>query len=513
MRYDVIVVGAGLGGLTCAALLTQKGLRVLVLDKDLHPGGTSYVFQRGAYKFPMGPLSFSYPGYVSSLLASLGLKEPLEFQRNHFQLIAGDLDLVYSVTPKTLQQELAKKFPREADGLETFFQELEKAIKLVHDIYLWHPDYLPEKLSPLQEKVVQSEYSESRKTRILSWSHAFSGDVLRKYLKNKLLVNFLGSMGTGEPVMSFLTLAVMWNIMSVEGIWYPSWGIQGISDRLAEIIRAGGGGLWLGMPVKRIVVENGQARGIMTADDGFIGADWIVSNADFKTTFLELIESAAVPGEFLERVRNTPYTGSELCVYLGVEAEKIDLSQMRATHLFYCARPGQTEETEPRTDGLNLESKEIEVCRWTDNEPGQAPPGYVGLILRVGFDYDHFARFRTGEKKRAPEYRAYKTELALKLVRVVENIIPGLSGAIELMEVATPLTYQDWGHRYQGSIAGWSWGADWTGNFGRKLLVETPVRNLLTVGIYAASELFMGGVPTAMRTGELAARLILENKI
>ena len=117
--------------------------------------------------------------------------------------------------------------------------------------------------------------------------------------------------------MSFLTLAMMWNIMSVEGIWYQSWGIHGISKRMAEIIRAGGSELWLGMPVKRIVVENGQARGVVTADDGFTGADWIVSNADYKTTFLELMEPTAVMGEFLEKVGSAPYTGSELCVYLG----------------------------------------------------------------------------------------------------------------------------------------------------------------------------------------------------
>ncbi|MCX8160574.1 MAG: hypothetical protein N3G18_06555, partial [Candidatus Saccharicenans sp.] len=85
----------------------------------------------------------------------------------------------------------------------------------------------------------------------------------------------------------------------------------------------------------------------------------------------------------------------------------------------------------------------------------------------------------------------------------------GLSEAIELMEVATPLTYQDWGHRYRGSIAGWSWSGEWTQSFERKLLVETPVRNLLMVGIYAASELFMGGVPTALRTAELVSHLIL----
>lgn len=81
-------------------------------------------------------------------------------------------------------------------------------------------------------------------------------------------------------------------------------------------------------------MRNGQARVVLTDDDGFIGADWIVSNADGKTTFLELIGLADIPSEFLERARHTPYTCSELCLYLGVDTEKTDLSRVRATHLF-----------------------------------------------------------------------------------------------------------------------------------------------------------------------------------
>lgn len=161
-------------------------------------------------------------------------------------MIVGDLDLVYSVSPDDLRQELARKFPREAAGLEAFFQQLHKAMKLAHNIYLWHPDYLPEKLISLQEKVVRADYSESQKARILSWSNSFSEAILRKHLNVQFLLNFLGPMGTGEPTMPFPRLAMMWNNMSVDGIWYPSWGIHGISQRLVETIRAGGGELWLG---------------------------------------------------------------------------------------------------------------------------------------------------------------------------------------------------------------------------------------------------------------------------
>jgi phytoene dehydrogenase-like protein len=95
-------------------------------------------------------------------------------------------------------------------------------------------------------------------------------------------------------------------------------------------------------------------------------------------------------------------------------------------------------------------------------------------------------------------------------VETADHLLPGLSSSIEVMEAATPLTYQDWGHRRLGSIAGWTWSADKTGELPGKLLVETPIPNLLTAGIYAATELFLGGVPTALHTGTLAARLILE---
>jgi len=85
-----------------------------------------------------------------------------------------------------------------------------------------------------------------------------------------------------------------------------------------------------------------------------------------------------------------------------------------------------------------------------------------------------------------------------------------LGEAVEIVESATPLTYADWGSRYRGSIAGWSWSAEHGQVFESRLLIETPVENLLLAGIYAATELFLGGVPTALHTADLAARIILE---
>src|SRR4030043_308016 len=145
MSFDVIVIGAGLGGLGCAALLTGQGLRVLVLEKNRHIGGTSYVFSRDGYTFPMGPLSFSFPDRVRGFFAAARIEAEVRFRRNHFQLISSGLDIIYSVPLESVRRELAKAFPLEKAGLEAFFDDLTRIIGETKDIFLWHPDYLPQK--------------------------------------------------------------------------------------------------------------------------------------------------------------------------------------------------------------------------------------------------------------------------------------------------------------------------------------------------------------------------------
>ena len=70
-QTDVIVVGAGLGGLVTAARLVQAGLRVLVLDRNPHVAGTACVFNRAGFTFPMGPLGFSSPLLVRKTISEL----------------------------------------------------------------------------------------------------------------------------------------------------------------------------------------------------------------------------------------------------------------------------------------------------------------------------------------------------------------------------------------------------------------------------------------------------------
>jgi len=506
VAYDAIVIGAGLGGLTCACRLVRHGLRVLILEKCPHVGGTSSVFRRKGFSFPMGPLAFGFPGKVNFLLSEAGVDKRIRFRRNHFALKSPGLEIHYSKPLVELGRDLAGRFPEEGRGIESFLNDLRTVICLTEGLETWHPDYLLGFRKAAALSIGDPDFLR-RCLRVRNLAVTPAGELLDFRISSAPLRNFLGSLGTDEPEMSMLSLAFMWNVMSETGIWSPVSGIQSLSDSLADAYQSEGGEVRLSAPVGKILVERGRAVGVETVSGEIFESRWVISGADYKTTFLDLLSPADFPADHLERVRTIPYTGSGMSVYLGVDVRRLDLAPMAADHVFF--RSGMTRGN--AGDPEDFGDREIEICLWARDVPELVPEARAALVLRVSFPYDHFAAWRTGEKTRKEGYRDHKIRLADSLVTEAEKILPGLPAAVEVMEVSTTLTYQDWGHRHRGSIAGWSWSAGEATPFGGKLLIETPVPRLLTAGIYSAIELFLGGVPTAMVTGRLAAGIVLES--
>ena len=120
-KWDTIVVGSGIGGLTAAAHLVKAGLRVLVLERNPHPGGTAYVYHRNGFTFPMGPLGFSEPDSFEILLMDLQVGDAFELSRVHYRIRAFGLDIPLSLPFPEMVKELGGLFPDRRTGCGTVF--------------------------------------------------------------------------------------------------------------------------------------------------------------------------------------------------------------------------------------------------------------------------------------------------------------------------------------------------------------------------------------------------------
>jgi phytoene dehydrogenase-like protein len=531
-RWQTIVVGAGIGGLTAAAKLVQSGQRVLVLDKNPHPGGTAFVYHRRGFSFPMGPLGFSNLDFIQDTLNGLGVGNELRPCRIRYHLKAFDLDIPLSLPFSGIVNELARVFPDDREGIKKFFACMEE-ISLAKGP-------LP-KGAPPASPARKTSGSHTKHPQTGGTSTISAATYLRNLIKDPRLQRILGSIGTREPYTGLPLLAAMWHLMAQQGIWYPQEGIESLSERLLKAVTANlddwhdgnHGEIRLNQEVSEIRIHDGRVLGVTLkagaegapldsgslANGSHLDADAVISNADYKNTFLKLLRPDAVPRAWYDAVSKARQTGSIFQVCLGIDASKVDLSAFKqAECILYRRSSGDAKvdwdarEIEPEA----LACQELEVSLWGRKEKAI-------VVIRVEAAHHHFVRFRSqaGSRsrrcpfgqwplgQRTPGYQEYKQRLGQALVHEIESLIPGLEHAICVMDIATPLTFEDQGGRSEGAVAGWSWDYEDLHDDHPQELIRTPVTGLFMAGYQAFSALFMGGIPTAMESGIRAAQAVL----
>jgi phytoene dehydrogenase-like protein len=443
----------------------------------------------------MGPLGFSHPGLVKTILEDLGIEEDLKFSRVHYRIRAFGLDLPLSLHFSELVRELTKSFLTDAKAVEHFFKVMAEMIST--------------------RKILDSSPIQSTQ-----YSKVSAFEYLHGMVKDWRLRRILGSIGTREPYSGLPLLAAMWNLMSHEGIWFPEEGMQSFCERLVRAVVGNNdrsGEIRLNKDVAKIRVDQGKVLGVILKDGTQLDSSSVISNADYKTAFLQLMDPKTIPPEWYDAISSARQTGSVFQVCLGVDAGKADLSAFKkAGRLIYrrdggSAREGETldwnvQEIDPEA----LASQELEVSLWGKDWEMASSEERAPIVIRTEAEYNHFAKYRLGWRQRSSGYEGYKTRLAQALIREIDHLIPGLEKAIFVMDVATPLTFEDQGGRSGGAVAGWSWDYEDFRDDQPKELIGTPIKGLYMAGYQAFSALFMGGVPTAMESGKRAAKAVLQ---
>lgn len=502
-RVDAIIIGAGVGGLTAAAYLARAGCKVLVIEQDSHVGGTAHVFKRNGFTFPTGPQSITMPDYIAESLRELGVEQHLDFIRDHFSVHRGSLDIMISQPINRLAQQLLDHFPKEFKGIHFVIKVLEEVITAL-DV-----------LQPY-DLIEQSHgcITDSNACAVLEkWGSVPARDLFDRHLKDQSLKDLLGSQGTSETVMSIVLLAQMWRFMSRVGIWYVKGGIESIPELLAERLRAFGGEIRQGERVKHINVQDGAATGVELEGGTIIKSPLVISDADYRETIIGLLPSDVFPGNEQEELSRMPLTSSAFTVFLGVKRGFVDLSAFRGDHLMVKLKEGKPVPWKMKKPvPEDFMKDEIWLSWWSRHDQELAPPGCEALIIKVESPFEVFAPFSGGGRGLHQErYYSFKEELADALVAAAEkNILPGLSSAVVVREVATPLTYKYWGHRSEGSVAGWSWRSGKHPKPWARSLAVTKVSGLLMVGLQSFTHFFYGGMGTSIYSGRYASDLVLK---
>lgn len=471
-KYDAVIIGAGIGGLLCGALLSQKGYKVVVFEKEKYPGGLCSSFKNGGYTFDaaidaIGSLKEGE--LLKNILRTLGIENKLDLiemkpvRRNIFP------DFYIDIPPDVYmyREKLKEMFHTEKQNLDNIFSLMEEG-------------YEQSVLSVLGDANGE-RYGDRFKLR--SWIGKSFQDLLNGYLNDLRLKVALSSCCTclGLPASQVSAIAAVTALMHYikGGAFRIRGGMQKLADLLVELIRCNSGKVFLGERVTRILTEKNKATGVVTNNGRYAIANYIISNMDLKTLVNSMIEDGVIDKNRLSRLNELEVSGPFVVVYLGTD---LDLRQYNLTGSlgWFSSYEIDSMLNKNRDVFLGLNIPSI-------LDDSIVPKGNHSLII-----YWPLSQHKSVDKN----------EIADKLIKEVEHLIPELSRHIVLRRVADAGTFYRYTGNYEGAAYGWKQNAGFYANLP---LFKNILDNFYVVGHWAG---FGGGImPSAISSLKVVEKI------
>jgi phytoene dehydrogenase-like protein len=493
-RYDAIVIGAGIGGLTCGALLAKDGLNVLVTEQHSKPGGYCTSFRRKGFTFDAGfdtTFECEKGGIIYDTLDELGLTGDIQFIRlaAPMRVVGDDYDVLVT-TVDELTGELKRVFPGENTGIGNFMGDCQALASEMKSLAAVPPDLLglTGKLGLIMKFLLKSP-------RMRKYSGKSCQEVLNAFFRDPRLKAFYGTIVPFGP-KAMAPLLMM--ILGGEPLtYYPRGGAQALADTFAKGVTRHGGELALNTMVARILIEGGAAAGVELADGNRLRSRFVVSNADGRETFLKLIGEQHLAPKLVREIKETGLSEPYLLVSLGVD---LDLGAMGfdGTSIIYNRCDDLDKIFSPELDHCYLSIKMHSL-----RDASQAPENMATVQMSTSLPYDYMGNWkREKDGTCGGQYTQLKESVADKLIVSAERFIPGLSDHIVVKDIATPLTFERYTLNCQGANMGW-----FPAPGGKIRSQKTPIRNLYQAGAwtYPGPSLY-----AVVPSGRNAAQLVLQ---
>jgi len=328
--YDVIVIGAGNAGLTSAAYLARKGVKVLVLEKHNVPGGSATSFCRGRFEFEVslhqicGIGNDKMPGPLRNLFERIGVLDKLEFlEMDDLYNFLYDPEKLSITLPPDIGEitlMLQGMFPMEKDEIKKY---LDLVTKVAYDAisiqYLQDPE------------ASRDKYPEYFKYALKTTQEVLDSFFIDPILKS-ILGAYWGYLGLPPDQLSFIDLALLFRAYCDFKPMHFKGGSQALSNAIADSILENGGKIRYNCGAKKIIMKNGAVQGVLTESGDEITSRFVVSNSSKISTYYELMDEKDVPDPVKAQLRQTTIAMSSFILYLGFNAEPHEVGFKQSTN-------------------------------------------------------------------------------------------------------------------------------------------------------------------------------------
>ena len=504
MKYNTIIIGGGLAGLTAGATLSKFGKKVLLLEQHYKPGGCATTFKRGDFIIEVGLHEMSglvENGNLWNIFKMLEVHKHVEFNQvpEFYGVLSDKEDFVFPHGYEAATKALVNKYPKEERAIKKFMKLLAGIRKEAMN--------LPR--SPLKRKLIYPLMPLLYPNLVAATRHTI-GSWLDKHIKSEELkldlTAHVAYWGDDPYTLSLFYFGLPFAGFIEAGGHFVKGGSQKLSDHMAAFIEKQGGTVLLGKKAEKIITENGKAIGV-TFRDVFnikeapvtISCDNVVANAAIPTVPALLDEPYA--SKLKQMIGTHPDSTSLLCMYLAFN-QKVDQFGVKYYSNFIQGEDVRTlKDVHPNQLG-DWNKRSFIFVDYEKVDAGLAPADKgAGVICAV--DY-----LKQWENLSDDEYKAKKDEVAKILLRRLEEKFPGIRETIAYYEISTPKTIK----RYTANPSGAVYG------FAQTLELTASKRfrnNFLMPNLYFASAWAFpgGGFEGSITGGFLAALQMNKDKI
>lgn len=372
MSKEMIIVGAGPGGLAAAMLLSARGHSVTVVEKQAHVGGRNSSIKLDGFTFDMGPTFLSMPQIAEEIFeeSNRNLHDYLDLREleDMYELIFPDKRFMVTRNAEKMKRTIEQYFPGDGAGYDRFMEETEKKMAALTPILQGKMDRFHHYL---QWKVIKALPHLSLGSSLYDQlSKFFSAEQLK--LAFTFQSKYLG-MSPWECPGAFSILSYMEHAY---GIYHPIGGVNQLSEAMARVVKENGGSIQLGNGVQKLLLEGKKVVGVLMEDGSEMKGDEVIVNGDFAHVMTNLVDEGILKKYSKSKLEKKKYSCSTFMIYLGLD------KVYDTNHHTIIFADDYKKNVEEITDSKKLsEDPSIYVQNASVTDPTLAPDGKSALYI------------------------------------------------------------------------------------------------------------------------------------